>query len=135
MMPTQVEVVISVPRGGFIKRDDQGRFQYLSPLPCPFNYGYMPGTLAPDGDCIDAVVLGARLAAGARVTVPVRGMVDFTDGGQADPKWVCALQPLTTRQRRLVVGFFTVYGRLKGALNLMRGLRGATAYNGFRPVN
>ncbi len=35
----EVEEVIEVPRGSFVKRGSRGEFDFLSPLPCPFNYG------------------------------------------------------------------------------------------------
>ena len=34
-----VEVVIEIPRWSFLKRGSSGRIDFVSPLPCPFNYG------------------------------------------------------------------------------------------------
>ena len=70
----RVLVRIEVPRLGLVKRDAH-RIEYISPVPCPFNYGSVPDTLAPDGDPFDAVVLGPRLATGTLVEVPVTGVV------------------------------------------------------------
>lgn len=133
-LPERAEVLIDVPLGGFIKRDDAGRFDYISPFPCPFNYGSVPGTVAPDGDRIDAVVFGDKLAAGTRVTLPVRGIVDFVDAGREDPKWICSPEPLTERQQRIVTLFFVSYGPMKSALNLVRGAFGRTTCRGVRLV-
>lgn len=133
MEPKQLEVVIDVPRGSFIKRDDDGRLDYVSPLPCPFNYGSVPNTVSGDGDRLDALVLGPRLARGARVTLPVVALVHFTDAGQSDPKYVCAPSPMGVRDRWLVAGFFRTYAHLKGALNALRGKRGETRYGGIEP--
>ena len=129
--PSELEVVIEVPRGSFIKRDDHGRVDYVSPLPSPFNYGSVPGTRSGDGDRLDALVLGARLARGARVTVPVVGIVHFLDAGQSDPKYICARGPLRARDKLLVAAFFRSYAYLKGALNRLRGRRGPTRYGGL----
>jgi inorganic pyrophosphatase len=126
-----LEVVIEVPRGSFVKRDDEGRFDYLSPLPAPFNYGSVPNTVSGDGDRLDAVVLGARLPQGARVALPALAVVRFIDAGQSDPKYICGASPLRLRDRLLVVGFFAAYAHLKGALNLLRGKRGPTRYEGI----
>ncbi|MDB4990884.1 MAG: hypothetical protein JWN04_6062 [Myxococcaceae bacterium] len=129
-----LEVVIEVPRGSFIKRDDDGRVDYISPLPCPFNYGSVPNTISGDGDRLDALVLGARLPRGTRVTLPVVGLVHFVDAGDSDPKYICARGPLRARDRLLVAGFFRSYALLKGALNLLRGKTGSTRYGGIEQL-
>jgi hypothetical protein len=54
----EVEVVIEVPRGGFVKRDRHGQVVFVSPLPCPYNYGSVPTHLGLEGDLLDAIVLG-----------------------------------------------------------------------------
>jgi inorganic pyrophosphatase len=43
--PPEVEVVIEVPRGSFLKRGASGRIDFVSPLPRPFNYGAVPTLL------------------------------------------------------------------------------------------
>jgi inorganic pyrophosphatase len=128
---SELEVVVDVPRGSFIKRNDDGRVDYVSPLPCPFNYGSVPGTVSGDGDRLDALVLGPRLPSGTKVRVPVRALVHFIDAGESDPKYVCGHEPMTERERRVVVGFFRAYAYLKGALNVLRGKRGPTRYGGL----
>jgi inorganic pyrophosphatase len=40
--PPEIEVVIEVPRGSFLKRGSTGHVDFISPLPCPFNYGSVP---------------------------------------------------------------------------------------------
>ena len=40
--PPEVEVVIEVPRGSFLKRGSTWHVDFISPLPCPFNYGAVP---------------------------------------------------------------------------------------------
>lgn len=129
-----LEVIIDVPRGSFIKRDDDGRIDYVSPLPCPFNYGSVPDTISGDGDRLDALVLGKRLSRGARVTLPAVGLVRFIDAGESDPKYICGAAPLGRRDRFLVAGFFASYAYLKGALNLLRGKRGPTRYEGIEQL-
>ena len=56
--PRELDVVIETPRGSAVKRTDDGRVDFISPLPCPFNYGSVPDTRSDDGDRLDAVVLG-----------------------------------------------------------------------------
>ena len=62
--PKAVEVIIEVPRGGFIKRHPDGAVDFVSPVPCPFNYGSVEGSEAADGDPQDALVLGPTLQPG-----------------------------------------------------------------------
>lgn len=117
-----VEVWIEVPRLSFVKRDHEGRVRLLSPLPCPFNYGSLPGTRGADGDPIDALVLGPRRALGERVRVPPRGVVRFVDAGAPDPKWICSPAELSAADVRAIEWFFSVYALAKRVLNglLMR---------------
>jgi len=71
--PPEVEVVIEVPRWSFLKRGSSGAVDFVSPLPCPFNYGAVPTHLGLEGDLLDAVVLGPRLRLGARLRVKAWG--------------------------------------------------------------
>lgn len=130
--PKELEVVIEVPRGGFIKRTDAGGVDYISPFPCPFNYGSVPDTRSGDGDRLDAVVLGPRLARGARVRRRVVAVVAFVDAGEEDPKYICADHDPSLAEDAVVVGFFKLYAVLKGTLNRLRGRHGPTRFDGLR---
>ena len=133
-LPDETEIVIEVPRFGFVKRDADGRIDFISPLPTPFNYGHVPGTCSGDGEPIDAVVIGPRLPREARVVRRRVAVVGFTDQGKDDPKWICSDQPLTAGQRAEVVAFFVIYARLKRSLNLAGRNRGPTCYRGIREI-
>jgi inorganic pyrophosphatase len=130
--PRELDVLIEVPRGGCIKRNDAGHIDYVSPIPCPFNYGSVPGTRSGDGDRLDAVVLGDRLPRGARIRVPVVALVGFVDAGQEDPKYICSHTIPTLREVALVSAFFRTYAVLKGGLNRLRGKHGPTRFSGLR---
>lgn len=130
-----VEVVIEIPRGSFVKRGTRGRVDFVSPFPCPFNYGSIPAFIGGDGDLLDALVLGPRLAAGALVTVPARGAVGLTDRGIYDDKLVCSRQSLVQSQQRAIVTFFTWYAGCKRLLNLWRGRPGVTRCEGWQAVD
>ncbi len=128
---TEVEVTIEVPRGGFIKRHPDGEIDFVSPVPCPFNYGSVSDSLADDGDPLDAVVLGPRLRVGQRCTVTPWARVRFIDDGMVDDKLICGEQAPTESERRSIRWFFTCYALAKRALNLTRGRRGATRFEGL----
>ena len=98
----EVEVVIEVPRGSFIKRGSTGKVDFVSPLPCPFNYGSVPAYLGLEGDLLDALVLGPRLALGACIRVKAWGAVTLTDRGMTDDKLICSSHRMTAAERRMV---------------------------------
>ncbi len=129
--PPKVEVVIEIPRGSFLKRGSTGRLDFISPLPCPFNYGAVPGYIGGEGDLLDAVVLGPRLAAGTRVTVAAYGAVGLSERFMYDDKLICSTQPLTPGQRQFVLLFFQFYARCKGLLNILRRRPGASRCEGW----
>ena len=130
--PPLVEVVIEVPRGSFIKRGSAGKVDFISPLPCPFNYGSLPDYLGLDGDLLDALVLGPRLPAGTRVQAKAWGAVRMVDHGMLDDKLICSDLPPDLLQRQKVLRFFRLYAKCKGFLNVMRGRLGRNACEGWR---
>jgi inorganic pyrophosphatase len=104
--PPVVEVVVEVPRGSFLKRGSLGRVDFISPLPCPYNYGSVPTHIGLEGDLLDAVVLGPRLPFGTTVRVTAWGAVTLVDRGIADDKLICSAAPLTRADREAVLRFF-----------------------------
>jgi inorganic pyrophosphatase len=126
-----VQVLIEVPRGSFLKRGSLGHVDFVSPLPCPYNYGSIPTHIGLEGDLLDAVVLGPRLPLGRTVTVPAWGAVTLVDRGIADDKLICSAMPVTKRQRDAVLRFFRFYALCKGLLNLYRRRPGRNACAGW----
>jgi inorganic pyrophosphatase len=129
--PPRVEVIIEIPRGSFVKRGSTGNIDFISPLPCPFNYGSVPDLVGLEGDLLDALVLGPRVRPGTRITVAAWGAVTLMDRGMADDKLVCSDKALRASQRRDVLRFFRFYARCKGLLNLWRGRPGRNACEGW----
>ncbi len=118
-----VTVSIEVSRWSWIKRRPSGEIDFVSVLPCPYNYGSIVGTRGEDGDPLDAVVLGPRLGYGTRCVVAVRGLVNFVDAGDADPKLVCSVRTLEPADRAGVERFFVVYAAFKRLLYRLRNDR------------
>jgi inorganic pyrophosphatase len=129
--PPEVDVVIEVPRWSFLKRGSTGQIDFISPLPCPFNYGSVPRLLGLEGDLLDAVVLGPRLPLGAQRRVRAWGAVILTDRGMTDDKLICSDNPPDSLARRRVVRFFRFYARCKGLLNFLRHRPGRNACEGW----
>jgi len=129
--PPEVEVVIEIPRGSFIKRGSTGHVDFVSPLPCPFNYGSVPQLIGLEGDLLDAVVLGPRLPLGTRTRVKAWGAVTLTDRGMSDDKLICSDRPLQPSECRGVLRFFRFYAKCKALLNLWRRRPGRNACEGW----
>jgi inorganic pyrophosphatase len=127
----RLPVTIEIPRGSFLKRGSDGRLDFVSPLPCPFNYGSVPHLLGLEGDLLDAVVLGPRLARGHRGLFTVHGAIGLRDRGLYDDKLICTNGPLSKAQRRAVLAFFHCYAACKRVLNLARGQPGVGGCTGW----
>jgi len=151
-VPGFVDIVVEVPKGSFVKRLPDGAVDYVGPMPSPFNYGSVPSIPAPDGDPLDAVILGGQLPYGYTGKVRVKGVMKFIDAGLVDDKLICTqLIPgaLSTSGRQGEIGgepaseeltmldlfalnsFFNVYAACKSTLNMIRGKSGRTVYEGW----
>ncbi len=127
-----VTVVVEVPKASFVKRRADGSVDFVSPFPCPYNYGSIVGTRGPDGDPLDAVVLGPRLPYGIRVRVRVHGCVGFVDADVPDHKWVCSAGVLAPSARAEVARFFRIYAAFKRVVYRIRpGAVGRTVSLGW----
>ena len=131
----RVNVQIEVPRGDLVKRRSDGSVDFVSPVPCPYNYGFVTGTMGGDGDPIDAIVLGTRLEMGHVGRHRARAALRFIDAGKVDDKIICSLRPLTKGQRRALERFFKVYVHAKRALHAWRGIRADTRLQGWIPLD
>lgn len=129
-----VDVIIETPRGSFLKRGSTGKLDFISPLPCPFNYGSIPTHIGLDNDFLDAVVLGPRLPVNAKVSVYARGSIGMIDGGQYEDKLICAQTPISKRQQHFILLFFKLYAKAKYLLNLIKGHKGRNSCEGWRDV-
>jgi inorganic pyrophosphatase len=129
--PPEVEVVIEIPKGSFIKRGSTGHVDFVSPLPCPFNYGSVPNYIGLEGDLLDALVLGPRLRVGTVLRVKAWGAVTLTDRGMSDDKLVCNTYPPSDAEKQHVLRFFRFYARCKGLLNFLRRRPGRNACDGW----
>lgn len=126
-----VNVIIETPRGSFLKRGTAGKLDFISPLPCPFNYGSLPAYIGSDGDFLDAIVLGPRLPLGASISVYAWGSIGMIDGGVYEDKLICSHTPVSNKQKRLILWFFMIYATAKYLLNLIKGRKGHNRCEGW----
>lgn len=94
--PEEVNVFIEIPQGVSVKyeldKDSDvifvDRFLFTE-MEYPFNYGFVPGTLAEDGDPVDVLVLSSKPVVPG-VVIPSRpiGMLEMEDEAGIDNKVV-----------------------------------------------
>ena len=96
-VPHDINVVIEIPQGSQVKYEvdkDSGaifvdRFLF-TPMAYPAAYGFIPGTLAADGDPADALVLApAAVVPGAVIRARPIGMLQMEDESGQDEKIIC----------------------------------------------
>ncbi len=133
--PADINVVIEIPQGSAVKYEvdkDSGaivvdRFLF-TPMAYPAAYGFIPGTLAEDGDPADALVLvPAAVVPGAAIRCRPIGMLKMEDESGMDEKIVCvphdkishhykdvhAMDDLPAIVRAQIEHFFTRYKDLE----------------------
>ena len=95
--PSDINVVIEIPQGSGVKYEVDkysgalvvDRFLF-TPMAYPAAYGFIPGTLADDGDPADALVLvPAPVIPGAVVRARPIGMLLMEDENGLDEKIIC----------------------------------------------
>ena len=99
--PEEVNVFIEIPQGVSVKYEldkESGfifvnRFLYTE-MNYPFNYGFVPGTLADDGDPVDILVLSSKPVVPG-VVIPSRpiGMLEMEDEAGIDNKVIAVPLP------------------------------------------
>ncbi len=94
--PKILTAVVEIPKGGHNKYEVDPETGFIkldrvlhSPLFYPVDYGFIPETLAPDGDHLDVlIVTDSPTLPGCVVEVRPLGILRMTDGGEQDDKLV-----------------------------------------------
>ena len=95
--PSDINVVIEIPQGSSVKYEIDkelgavfvDRFLFTS-MAYPAAYGFIPGTLAEDGDPADALVLTPYpVVPGAVIRARPIGMLNMEDEAGRDTKLIC----------------------------------------------
>ena len=133
--PSDINVVVEIPQGSSVKYEvdkDSGavvvdRFLFTS-MAYPAAYGFIPGTLAADGDPADALVLvPAAVVPGAVVRCRPIGVLLMEDESGQDEKILCVphdkihphwstierVEDLPDIYRKSIEHFFTRYKDLE----------------------
>ena len=133
--PHDINVVIEIPQGSSVKYEvdkESGamvvdRFLF-TPMAYPAAYGFIPGTLADDGDPADALVLmPGHVVPGAVIRARPIGMLQMEDESGGDEKIICvphdkihtqftkvqAIEDLPEITRQVIQHFFERYKDLE----------------------
>jgi inorganic pyrophosphatase len=133
--PLDINVVVEIPQGSSVKYEmdkDSGaivvdRFLF-SPMSYPAAYGFIPGTLAEDGDPADALVLvPSAVVPGAVIRCRPIGILHMEDEAGLDEKIICvphdkvhplhgdveSVDDLAPIMRRAFEHFFETYKNLE----------------------
>jgi inorganic pyrophosphatase len=133
-VPERIHVLVEIPKGSQNKYEFDHELGILkldrvlfSPLHYPGDYGFVPGTLAEDGDPLDALVLVTHATyPGTLIEARPIGMLEMIDGGAPDDKLLCVpvhdvrfdtMREVTDIQQPIlneIAHFFQVYKELEG---------------------
>ena len=128
-----VRVVVEIPKGSRNKYEldhETGRIRLdrmlFSPVHYPTDYGFVPDTLAEDGDPLDALVLlGEPTFPGCEIQARIVGMLDMADDKGpdqkllvvplTDPHWnyIHQIDQVPAHLLREIEHFFSVYKTLE----------------------
>jgi inorganic pyrophosphatase len=131
--PGLINVLIEIPAGSKNKyefdKDMQAfaldRVLYAS-VHYPYDYGFIPNTLADDGDPLDGmVIMDQPTFPGCVITARPIGMLEMIDGGDRDEKILCvphadpryaevkSLADIATHRLDEIAEFFRTYKNLE----------------------
>ncbi|HEX2953957.1 MAG TPA: inorganic diphosphatase [Bacillota bacterium] len=136
-----VEAFIEIPKGTVNKYEydeERGAFRLdrvlYSPVHYPADYGFVPDTLAEDGDPLDILVLiSAPTFPGCRVPARIIGGLAMSDDkgmdqkllsvASVDPRFdgIGQLSDLPAHMLREIEYFFSIYKELEGKTSLVSG--------------
>ena len=136
-----VPVVVEIPKGSRNKYEldhETGRIRLdrmlFSPVHYPTDYGFVPDTLAEDGDPLDALVLlGEPTFPGCEIQVRIVGMLDMSDDKGpdqkllvvplTDPHWnhIHGIDQVPPHLLREIEHFFSVYKELEDKTVVVHG--------------
>ena len=144
--PEVINAVIEIPAQGINKYEYDKKLHVFrldrnlySPVHYPGDYGFIPSTLASDGDPLDCLVLvDAASFPGCVQAVRPIGMLEMTDQGLADEKILCVgknnprykdvwnVSEIYPHMLREITHFFAIYKDLEGKRVEVKGWRDAS---------
>ncbi|MFM7676678.1 MAG: inorganic diphosphatase [Synechococcus sp.] len=145
--PGLVNLIVEIPAGSRNKYEYRAEAGIMaldrvlhSSVRYPFDYGFVPGTLAEDGAPLDAmVIMEEPTFAGCLITARPIGILDMIDSGAHDGKLLCvpvadprqagvrSIRQIAPTQLEDVAEFFRTYKNLEGRVTTITGWLDADA--------
>jgi inorganic pyrophosphatase len=142
--PGLVNVLIEIPAGSKNKYEfdkEMGCFALdrvlYSSVQYPFDYGFIPNTLADDGDPLDGmVIMDQPTFPGCVIAARPIGMMEMIDGGDRDEKLICvpdkdpryaqikSLENISQHRLDEIAEFFRTYKNLEKKATEILGWQG-----------
>ena len=142
-----VNLVVEIPAGSSNKYEYNAEAGLMvldrvlhSSVRYPFDYGFVPNTLAEDGAPLDAmVIMQEPTFAGCVLVARPIGILDMVDGGRHDGKLLCvptadprqngirSIRQIAPSQLEEVAEFFRTYKSMEGRVVEIEGWRDAEA--------
>ena len=142
--PKSVRMIVEIAKGGSNKCEydiELGVFRLdralYSPMHYPGDYGFVPGTVADDGDPIDILVLMTHPSfTGCMIEVRPVGILNMIDNEEGDQKVLAVpnrnprydqihtMDQVFPHVKREIEHFFTIYKELEGRVARMEGWGG-----------
>ncbi len=142
--PEIVRMIVEIPKncGNKYEYDEElGVFRLdralYSPMHYPGDYGFIPGTLADDGDPLDVLALVQEPSfPGCLIEVRAVGVLHMMDNSEGDQKILAVpnrnpryesihtIDQVFAHVRREIEHFFTIYKELEGRKTEMQGWQG-----------
>ena len=142
--PELVRMIVEIPLNSSNKYEYDGKLGVFrldralySPMHYPGDYGFIPGTLAEDGDPMDVLALvQAPSFPGVMIEVRPVGILNMVDQDERDQKVVAVpnrnprydeihtVDQIFPHIRREIEHFFAIYKELEGKLTTMNGWGG-----------
>jgi inorganic pyrophosphatase len=143
--PEVFNVVVEIPKGSVNKYEYDAALNVFrldrtlySPIHYPGDYGFVPSTIAADGDPLDALVLvDSPSFSGCLIEARAIGTLAMVDQGVEDLKLLCVptedprqetvknFSDLEPHRLREIEYFFGIYKELEGKQTETRGWRSA----------
>jgi inorganic pyrophosphatase len=147
--PGLVNVLIEIPAGSKNKYEFDKDLQafaldrvLFASVQYPFDYGFIPNTLADDGDPLDGmVIMDQPTFPGCVIAARPIGMLEMIDGGDRDEKLLCvpdsdpryanvnSIKDIAPHRLEEVAEFFRTYKNLEKKVTEILGWKDADQVN------
>jgi inorganic pyrophosphatase len=138
LCPEEVRMIVEIPKGSSNKYEYDGDLDMFrldralySPMHYPGDYGFIPGTLADDGDPLDVLTLMQQPTfTGCLMSVRPVAILNLRDESEGDAKIIAVpthnprYDQIYAHVRREIEHFFQIYKELQGAVMQVDGWEG-----------